>query len=94
VVTITCDTAFSAYFAVDEVGIDEHSMEQIAVGIHQGNIFIRLESSHPLWVYDVEGRLLVHKSVVPAGAYLVPVPNGVYIVKVGDRYIKKVAVVD
>ena len=94
VVTLTSDTSFTAYFAVNEVGIDEHSMEQIAVGIHQGNIFIRLESSHPLWVYDVEGRLLVHKSVVPAGAYLVPVPNGVYIVKVGDRYIKKVAVVD
>jgi hypothetical protein len=93
-IVLTSDTSFTAYFIDDPLGIDERTMEQITVSSCHGNIVIRFDSPKPLWIYYVDGRLLVHKTVVASGAYSIPVPNGVYIVKAGDRYIKKVVVME
>ena len=91
---LTSDTTFTAYFIVEPVGIDERAMEQITVSSHHGDIVICLETPRPLWVYDVEGRLFIQKPADGTLSHTLPVPDGVYIVKVGDGYIRKVVVTE
>lgn len=91
-VILTSDTTFTAYFVVDPVGINEHSMEQISVYGYRGNIIVSLDTPYPLWVYDLEGRQLAYKPIVGAGRYAIPVPEGVYLVKAGESFIRKVIV--
>ena len=94
IIVLTSDTTFTAYFIVEPVGIDECSMEQIAVYGQHGNIVVSLETPRPIWVYNVEGRLLVQKPADGALSHTFPVPDGVYIVKVGDGNIRKVVVTE
>lgn len=92
VIVLTSDTAFTAFFEADPVGIGEHAMEQITAYGYNGNIIVSLDAPKPVWIYDLEGRQLAYRPVIGAGTYAIPVPDGVYIVKVGESFIRKVIV--
>ena len=93
IVLLTSDTTFIAYFEMDPTGIDDLMAEKIVIGSLHGNIIISLDTPKPLWVYDLEGRLLAHELAV-TGVYAIPVPAGVYIVKAGEHCIRKVVVTE
>lgn len=93
IITITSDTTFTAYFNID-VGVDDYTMENILVYGHNGNIMVSFETPMPVWVYDMQGKLLFHRPADGSTSYSIPISTGVYLVKAGETYVKKVVVTE
>lgn len=92
-IMLTCDTTFTAYFDIED-GVDDYASEGILIYAHQGNINVSFETPMPVWVYDMSGKMLVSHPVDGSSNYSIPLPTGVYLVKAGETYVKKVVVTE
>lgn len=90
-IVLTSDTTFTAYFAYND-GVEDYSMENILVYTRPGTIMVSVEIPKPIWVYDMQGRLVAHRPDDGSTTCAIPVSSGTYVVKLGDGYLKKVAV--
>ena len=89
-VTVTSDMTFTAYFeALPSEGIDDAGAEQIVkVYAADGHIYIDAPQPVEAAVYDMTGRRVATLAVGTS----VPMPTGVYLVKVGTLPARKVVV--
>ncbi len=89
-VTVTSDMTFTAYFeALPSEGIDDAGAEQIVkVYAADGRIYIDAPQPVEAAVYDMTGR----RVATLADGTSVPMPTGVYLVKVGTLPARKVVV--
>ena len=90
-IVITSDTTFTAYFAYND-GVEDYSLENILVYTRPGTIMVSVEIPKSIWVYDMQGRLVAHRPDDGSTTCAIPVSSGTYVVKLGDGYLKKVAV--
>ena len=92
-IVLTSDTTFTAYFAYNE-GVEDYSLENIIVYTRPGTIMVSVEIPKPIWVYDMQGRLVVYRPDDGSTTCTIPVSSGTYIVKLGDVSLKKVVVTE
>lgn len=90
-IVLTSDTTFTAYFAYND-GVEDYSLENILVYTRPGTIMVSVEIPKSIWVYDMQGRLVAHRPDDGSTTCAIPVSSGTYVVKLGDGYLKKVAV--
>lgn len=92
-ITITCDTLFTAFFIADGgEGFDSPNAEEIIAYGYNGNIVIKLDKPKPVWVYDVKGILIFHTPSECSVSHTIPAFPGIYIVKAGESFIKKILI--
>ncbi len=82
---------FSNVLFEDCSGIDNAENDDIHVYTRNGRIVVDGVDGEPVAVYDIMGRCRVTTTIVDSFACL-PVPTGVYMVRVGDRPSKRVVV--
>ena len=92
-IVITSDTTFTAYFAYND-GVEDYSLENILVYTRPGTIMVSVEIPKSIWVYDMQGRLVVYRPDDGSTTCAIPVSSGTYLVKLGDSYLKKVVVTE
>ena len=92
-ITLTSDTTFTAYFAYND-GVEDYSLENILVYTRPGTIMVSVEIPKPIWVYDMQGRLVAHHPDDGSTTCAIPVHSGTYLVKLGDASLKKVVVTE
>lgn len=91
IIILTSDTTFTAYFDVNQVGIDGQPLEHFSAYGYRGHIIITLDTPQPIWIYNTEGKLLIFKAADGTVSYSIPVSDGIYLVKAGE-HIRKVLV--
>ena len=69
---------------VRAVGIDDVEADNTKVYSHDGRIVVEGADGETVRIYDITGRAVHNETLLP---------TGVYIVKVGDRPARKVAVI-
>ncbi len=69
---------------VRAVGIDDVEADNTKVYSHDGRIVVEGADGETVRIYDITGRAVHNETLLP---------TGVYIVKVGDRHARKVAVI-
>ena len=90
-ITVNADIELTAYFAVN-FGIDDTGASEIIVYSKDKQIYIKEAMGKDVSVFNVDGRLIATTSNVE-NFLTIPVPvTGVYFVKVGDYFVKKVIV--
>lgn len=92
-IVLTSDTTFTAYFAYND-GVEDYSLENILVYTRPGTIMVSVEIPKSIWVYDMQGRLVVYRPDDGSTTCAIPVSSGTYLVKLGDSYLKKVMVTE
>lgn len=92
-IMLTCDTTFTAYFEIED-GVEDYTTEKILVYGHHGNIIANFDTPMPVWVYDMSGKLLVRRPADGSTSFSIPMSTGVYLVKAGDVYVKKVVITE
>lgn len=92
-IVLTSDTTFTAYFAYND-GVEDYSLENILVYTRPGTIMVSVEIPKSIWVYDMQGRLVVYRPDDGSTTCAIPVNSGTYLVKLGDVSLKKVVVME
>jgi len=64
-------------------GVSNAVIENNSIWISEGNLYIRTDKPCTLFVYTVYGQLFRHKTI-SAGETILPLPQGIYFVKVGE----------
>lgn len=92
-IVITSDTTFTAYFAYND-GVEDYSLENILVYTRPGTIMVSVEIPKSIWIYDMQGRLVVYRPDDGSTTCSIPVSSGTYLVKLGDSWLRKVVVTE
>ena len=86
------DVTLIAYFEPDGTGIDDVVTAEVTIYSVGRDIRVEGATGHHVYVYDVNGRLLVSQRNVGEVAEFRMRDTGVYLVKVGDAPAKRVVV--
>lgn len=90
---VTGDCTLSGRFIATDKPVGNERISASSVGIQCLNhtLYLYLSEAAPLWIWNVEGKL-VKNVLAPSGHSTYPLPDGVYIVKVGTQSPVKVVV--
>ncbi|PDP45013.1 hypothetical protein CLI86_01365 [Tannerella forsythia] len=67
--------------------VANETIDGLRIYVADGALRLALPSSETVHIYNVEGSL-VRTLVLPAGDHVLPLPSGVYVVRVGERVAK------
>ena len=67
--------------------VANETIDGLRIYVADGALRLALPSSETVHIYNVEGSL-VRTLVLPAGDHVLPLPSGVYVVRVGERVTK------
>lgn len=90
---VTGDCTLSGRFIATDKPVGNERIPASSVGIQCLNhtLYLYLSEAAPLWIWNVEGKL-VKNVLAPSGHSTYPLPDGVYVVRVGTQSPVKVVV--
>lgn len=90
---VTGDCTLSGRFIATDKPVGNERISASSVGIQCLNhtLYLYLSEAAPLWIWNVEGKL-VKNVLAPSGHSTYPLPDGVYVVRVGTQSPVKVVV--
>ena len=90
---VTGDCTLSGRFIATDKPVGNERIPASSVGIQCLNhtLYLYLPEAAPLWIWNVEGKL-VKNVLAPSGHSTYPLPDGVYVVRVGTQSPVKVVV--
>ena len=89
-VTITEDATYTAEF-VSTIGISESTTFPYEVYTHHNTLIIKQAEGQPVTVFDMMGRCVLQTTATEESTFNLPTA-GVYIVRVGEGFVRKVVV--
>lgn len=92
-ITVTSDSTFTAYFRAS-TSVEEADMQDINVYAADNIIVVQGAENEKVSVYDITGRML-YSTMCAGTEYKVNVSaSGIYIVRIGNKCVKKVVVIN
>ena len=90
---VTGDCTLSGRFIVTDkpVGNERIPASSVSIQCLNHTLYLYLSEAAPLWIWNVEGKL-VKNVLAPSGHSTYPLPDGVYVVRVGTQSPVKVVV--
>lgn len=88
--TVTADTEVKASFLGAESTVDNESIRKddpIEITTDGNRLSIKVDKEYQVYIYNFGGGLY-QKRKIPAGGYSMYLPNGEYLIKVGDKVNK------
>lgn len=88
--TVTADTEVKASFLGAESTVDNESIRKddpIEITTDGNRLSIKVDKEYQVYIYNFGGGLY-QKRKIPAGGYSMYLPNGEYLIKVGDKVDK------
>nr|WP_129730491.1 InlB B-repeat-containing protein [Parabacteroides goldsteinii] len=92
--TVTSDTEVKACFVGTESTVDNESIrkdDKVSVSVTGRVLSVAVAEESALYIWDYKGSLFRNQTI-PAGEYTMSLPSGVYLVKVGDKGVKKIII--
>lgn len=92
--TVTADTEVKASFLGAESTVDNESIRKddpIEITTDGNRLSIKVDKEYQVYIYNFGGGLY-QKRKIPAGGYSMYLPNGEYLIKVGDDNVRKVII--
>lgn len=91
---VTSDMEVKAYFVGTESTVDNESVrkeEKGQIAIEGNRLFIKVDKESQGYIFNFGGRLY-QKMKIPAGGYWMYLPDGEYVIKVGEDMVRKVII--
>ncbi len=92
--TVASDTEVKACFVGTESTVDNESIrkdDKVSVSVTGRVLSVAVAEESALYIWDYKGSLFRNQTI-PAGEYTMSLPSGVYLVKVGDKGVKKIII--